>query len=160
TQNLPQLATVVSDRSVARSIPPIPTKPIGAIGCERRSAMENGMASEASWQAGVGYEGSKSAPASGTEMDQGTVESLLRRLVERVEQSERRYGEALEELHARLDRLSATTGAARAGSSPEEAETLDRLHSQVSDLARRLEQTETRAPTFDEFAELGKALSE
>ena len=36
-------------------------------------------------------------------MDQQSVETLLRRLVERVEESERRYSEALNELHARLD---------------------------------------------------------
>ena len=71
-------------------------------------------------------------------MDQQTVEALLRRLVERVEESERRYGEALEELHARLDQLSQTTDAARAVSAPEEAATLGRLHDHVSTLARRL----------------------
>ena len=43
-------------------------------------------------------------------MDQQSVESLLRRLVERVEESERRYSEALDDLHARLDQLSQTTG--------------------------------------------------
>ena len=98
------------------------------------------------------------APTSGKHMDQNTVESLLRRLMERVEESERRYSEALDDLHARLDLLSHTTGAARASGSSEQTETLDRLHSQVSELARRLEQSEQASP-LDEFAELGKALS-
>ena len=91
-------------------------------------------------------------------MDQQTVESLLRRLVERVEESERRYGEALEELHTRLDRLSHTTESAREMGSPDEAETLGRLRDQVSGLARRLEQAQT-TDSLDEFLDLGKALS-
>ncbi|ODS00423.1 hypothetical protein AUC69_00695 [Methyloceanibacter superfactus] len=90
-------------------------------------------------------------------MDQRTVESLLRRLVERVEDSERRYGEALDELHTRLDKLSQTTEAARDTGAPENSDTFDRLHAQVSDLARRLEQ-DTSTP-LDDFERLGKALS-
>ena len=90
-------------------------------------------------------------------MDQQSVESLLRRLVERVEESERRYGEALDELHARLDQLSYTTDAARATGSPEEAATFDRLHTQVSELGRRFEQ-DTATP-LDDFERLGKALA-
>lgn len=89
-------------------------------------------------------------------MDQQSVESLLRRLVERVEESERRYSEALDDLHARLDQLSQTTGAARAGSS-EDAETFGRLHDQVSSLARRLE-GEASTP-LDDFERLGRALA-
>jgi len=113
------------------------------------------MASEASWQ-------TSGAPGGGgfttdQPMDQRTVESLLRRLVERVEDSERRYGEALDELHARLDQLSQTTEAARATGAPEDADTFDRLHTQVSNLARRLEQ-DTSAP-LDDFERLGRALS-
>lgn len=94
---------------------------------------------------------------SGGPMDQRTVESLLRRLVDRVEESERRYGEALNELHTRLDRLSQTTEAARSTSAPEDADTFDRLHAQVSDLARRLEY-DTRTP-LDDFERLGRAVS-
>ena len=90
-------------------------------------------------------------------MDQQSVESLLRRLVERVEESEHRYGEALDELHARLDQLSYTTDAARATGSQEEAATLDRLHTQVSELGRRFEQ-DTATP-LDDFERLGKALA-
>src|SRR5665648_1008523 len=109
TQNLPGLDTVItaassrvsSDRSKDHW-----TRISGV------NAMGNGMASEASWQ-------SSGAPGGGAfttdqPMDQRTVESLLRRLVERVEDSERRYGEALDQLHARLDQLSQTTEAARA----------------------------------------------
>ena len=90
-------------------------------------------------------------------MDQRTVESLLRRLVERVEESERRYSEALDELHARLDQLSQTTDAARATGAPEDSATLDRLHEQVSSLARRFEPQSTNP--LDDFERLGKALS-
>ena len=94
---------------------------------------------------------------SGGPMDQRTVEDLLRRLVDRVEESERRYGEALNELHTRLDRLSQTTEAARSTSAPEDADTFDRLHAQVSDLARRLE-SDTRTP-LDDFERLGRAVT-
>lgn len=94
---------------------------------------------------------------SGAPMDQRTVENLLRRLVDRVEESERRYGEALNELHTRLDRLSQTTEAARSTSAPEDSDTFDRLHAQVSDLARRLE-SDTRMP-LDDFERLGRAVS-
>jgi localization factor PodJL len=113
------------------------------------------MASEASWQTGTGRNGE--APLAQGPMDQQSVESLLRRLVERVEENERRYAETLDELHARLDQLSQTTDAARATGSPENAATLDRLHNQVSDLSRRLEQ-DTAAP-LDDFERLGKALA-
>jgi localization factor PodJL len=117
------------------------------------------MASEASWQTShAGREGQGEPSHRGPHMDQQTVESLLRRLVERVEESERRYGEALEELHARLDRLSHTTEAAREMGSPDEAETLGRLRDQVSGLARRLEQAQT-TDSLDEFLDLGKVLA-
>jgi localization factor PodJL len=119
-------------------------------------AMGNGMISEASWQTG-GVSRNGDAPYAQGPMDQQSVESLLRRLVERVEESERRYSEALDELHARLDRLSQTTGAARTTGSSEEAETFNRLHSQVSSLARRFEQD--AASPLDDFERLGKALS-
>ncbi len=90
-------------------------------------------------------------------MDQQSVESLLRRLVARVEESERRYSDALDDLHARLDQLSQTTGAARTSGAPEDAETFDRLHDQVSSLARRLE-GEGSTP-LDDFERLGRALA-
>jgi localization factor PodJL len=118
------------------------------------------MASEASWQTGSAERaGQGNASPAGGPMDQQTVEALLRRLLTRVEESERRYGEALEDLHARLDQLSQTTDAARAEDSPDEAATLGRLRSQVSGLARRLEQTQEIDPALDEFLELGKALA-
>lgn len=90
-------------------------------------------------------------------MDQQSVESLLRRLVQRVEESERRYSEALDDLHARLDQLSQTTNAARAASAPDDASTFDRLHDEVSSLARRLE-IEASNP-LDDFERLGRALA-
>ena len=84
------------------------------------------MVSEASWHSGIGRYGN--APSGAAPMDQQTVESLLRRLVQRVEESERRYSEALDELHARLDQLAQTTDAARAAGSPDDSATFDRLH--------------------------------
>ena len=119
------------------------------------------MAPEASWQASSAETlGGSDVSLSGTHMDQQTVESLLRRLVERVEESERRYGEALDELHARLDRLSKTTDAAPATDSSEETETLERLRSQLSSLAKRLDHPDEMEPGFDGLAKLGRAWSE
>ena len=119
------------------------------------------MAAEASWQASSAetLSGSDFSP-SGPHRDQRTVEGLLRRLVERVEESERRYGEALEELHARLDRLSQAAEPAPAADSSEETETLERLRSQLSSLARRLDHPEEMAPGLDDLAKLGRAWSE
>lgn len=114
------------------------------------------MVSEASWQTG-GFDNHRDAPFAEGPMDQQSVESLLRRLVERVEESERRYSEALDDLHARLDQLSHTTDTARATGSPEAVETFDRLHDQVSSLARRFE-GEASTP-LDDFERLGRALA-
>jgi localization factor PodJL len=113
------------------------------------------MVSEASWQTGAGRFGN--APSHAGPMDQQSIESLLCRLMQRVEESERRYSEALDELHARLDQLSQTTDAARMAGSPEDAATFDRLHDQVSSLARRLE-GEASTP-LDDFERLGRALA-
>ena len=114
------------------------------------------MVSEASWQTG-GLSGRGATPSAEGPMDQQSVETLLRRLVQRVEESERRYSEALLDLHARLDQLSQTTGAAQASGAFEDAETFDRLHNQVSSLARRLEQE--ASTSLDDFERLGRALS-
>jgi len=116
------------------------------------------MVSEASWQR-RGPARPSSAPHAQRPVEQHSVESLLRGLIERIEDNERRYGRALDDLHARLDRLSHTTEAARASvtSASDDRATLDRLHDQVSKLARRLEQ-EASSP-LDDFERLGKALS-
>ena len=116
------------------------------------------MVSEASWQRRVPARPS-GVPHAQRPMEQHSVESLLCRLIERIEDNERRYGRALDDLHARLDRLSHTTEAARASvaSASDDRATLDRLHDQVSKLARRLEQ-EASSP-LDDFERLGKALS-
>ena len=117
------------------------------------------MASEPNRQTSGGMSGGFEALASGTTMDQATVESLLRRLLQRVEDSERRYSEALDDLHARLDHLSRSTGEPLPSATPEQAETLARLHSQVSDLAKTFEDSNRASPQVDEFAELGRTLS-
>ena len=113
------------------------------------------MVSEASWHSGIGRYGN--APSGAAPMDQQTVESLLRRLVQRVEESERRYSEALEELHARLDQLAQTTDAARVAGTPDHSAPFDRLHDEVSSLTRRLEGEDPNP--LDDFERLGRALS-
>jgi localization factor PodJL len=113
------------------------------------------MVSEASWHSGIGRYGN--APSGAAPMDQQTVESLLRRLVQRVEESERRYSEALEELHARLDQLAQTTDAARVAGAPDRSAPFDRLHDEVSSLTRRLEGEDPNP--LDDFERLGRALS-
>src|SRR6202158_5289532 len=119
------------------------------------------MVAEASWQASSAETlGWSDVSLSGTRADQQTVEGLLRRLIERVEESERRQGEALDELHARLYQLSQTTDAAPTTDSSEETETLERLRSQLSSLARRLDQPQETAPGFDDPAKLGRAWAE
>jgi localization factor PodJL len=114
------------------------------------------MASEASWQTGAAGR-SAGARYPDAPLDQRGIESLLLKLVERVAESERRYGDALDDLHQRLDRLSQTAGAVRTGA-PDDAETLERLHNQINRLGRRLDQ-ESAAP-LDDFERLGRTLSE
>ena len=58
------------------------------------------MAPEVRWQAS---DAAVSRGIAVSASDQDSVESLLRRLIRRIEESERRYAEALDELHARLD---------------------------------------------------------
>ncbi len=115
------------------------------------------MASEASWQASsAGTRAGDNAPYS----DQDSVEILLRRLIQRVEESERRYDEALDELHVRLDRLSRTPDGPGTPASPEETETLERLRHQLSGLAARLEQPPEAAAATEALSPLERALSE
>ena len=113
----------------------------------------NGMAPEVRWQA------SEPARSSGSDFrapGEDSVEILLRRLIRRIEESERRYAEALDELHARLGHASHTAGVAESLASPEESETLERLRLQLSGLARRLEQP----PPPERAQPLAKALEE
>jgi localization factor PodJL len=142
---------VVITRSVARLHKTNPTtkRPIE----QGVTPQGNGMAPEPSWQQGNAETGA-GAPFS----DQESIESLLRRLIQRVEESERRYDEALGELHARLDRFSQTLEGSGGAISAEEAETLERLREQLSGLARR--QQPAPEPTPDHFAALDKALAE
>jgi localization factor PodJL len=115
------------------------------------------MAPEVDWQASSATTRSGSdVPAS----DQDTVESLLRRLIKRIEESERRYAEALDELHARLGDVSYTAGVTEAIGTPEETETLERLRLQLSGLARRLEQPPESVAEIERLSPLDKALAE
>jgi localization factor PodJL len=113
------------------------------------------MAPEPSWQlSNAETKTGAGAPFS----DQESIEGLLRRLIQRVEESERRYDEALGELHARLDRLSQTPEGSVSSGSREETETLERLREQLSGLARRLEPAPE--PTPRAVSPLEQALSE
>jgi localization factor PodJL len=142
---------VVITRSVARLHKTNPTtkRPIE----QGVTPQGNGMAPEPSWQQSNAETGA-GAPFT----DQESIESLLRHLIRRVEESERRYDEALGELHARLDRLSQTPEAGGGAVSPEEAETLERLREQLNGLARRHQPAPEPVP--DHFAALDKALAE
>jgi localization factor PodJL len=114
------------------------------------------MAPEVRWQA------SSAASSSGSETlapDRESVESLLRRLIKRIEESERRYEEALDELHARLGQVSYSASVNEALGTPEETETLERLRRQLSDLARRLEQPQPKKMA-ERLPRLDKALDE
>ena len=75
--------------------------------------MGHGMVSEVNWQR-RGPARPSGVPPAQRPIEQHSVESLLRSLIERIEDNERRYGRALDDVHARLDRLSHTTEAARA----------------------------------------------
>jgi localization factor PodJL len=112
------------------------------------------MSSQASWQTGASGQGG--ADWSEDFPDEQSVEGLLRRLVQQVEDTERRYGEALNDLQGRLDHLALTTGAARASVASNDSATLDRLHDQVSGLARRFERE--AATSLDDFERLGQAV--
>ena len=114
------------------------------------------MAPEVRWQA------SSAAGSGGSETrapDRESVESLLRKLIKRIEESERRYEEALDELHARLGQVSYSASVNEALGTPEETETLERLRRQLSDLARRLEQPQPKKEA-ERLPRLDKALDE
>src|SRR5262245_13632198 len=113
------------------------------------------MAPEVRWQA------SSAATLGGSEAippDRESVETLLRKLIKRIEESERRYEEALDELHARLGQVSYTASVNEALGTPEETETLERLRHQLSDLARRLEQPQPKKT--ERLPRLNEALGE
>ena len=115
------------------------------------------MAPEVRWQA------SSAAARSGSDIpasDQDTVESLLRRLIRRIEESERRYAEALDELQARLGHVSYSAAVTEVIGTPEETETLERLRLQLSALARRLEQPPEPPAEIERLSPLDKALAE
>ena len=115
------------------------------------------MAPEVRWQASsVAARSGNDALAS----DQDTVESLLRRLIRRIEESERRYAEALDELQARLGHVSYNAAVTEVISTPEETETLERLRFQLSALTRRLEQPPQPPAEIDRQLPLDKALAE
>jgi localization factor PodJL len=115
------------------------------------------MAPEVRWQA------SSAAARSGSDIpasDQDTVESLLRRLIRRIDESERRYAEALDELQARLGHVSYSAAVTEVIGTPKETETLERLRLQLSALTRRLEQPPEPPAEIERLSPLDKALAE
>ena len=113
------------------------------------------MSSQASWQtSGAGTGGTGWGDGFN---DRQSIDNLLRRLVQQVEETERRYGEALDELQTRLDRLAHKTDATRGTSGAGDAPAFGRLHDQVSGLARQLG-SNVSAPLND-FERLGRAVT-
>jgi localization factor PodJL len=113
------------------------------------------MASHASWQ--TGGAGRVGAAGWGEAFpDQQAIENRLRRLMQQVEESERRYCEALDELQARLNQLAHGSDNPRNSGAGGDAATLDRLQDRVSGLARRFEHE--ASTSLDDFERLGRAV--
>jgi hypothetical protein len=113
------------------------------------------MASQASWQTG-GAGGVGTAGWGEPSPDRQSIEDQLRRLMQHVEESERRYGEALDDLQARLNHLAHKGDGARNNYAAGDAATLDRLQEQVSGLARRFENE--ASTSLEDFERLGQAV--
>jgi len=109
------------------------------------------MSSQASWQ--TSGAGTRSTGWGDSNTDRQSIDSLLRRLVQQVEETERRYGDALDELQARLDRLAHKTETAKGAS---DTPAFGRLHDQVSGLAQQFGHNAS-APLND-FERLGRAV--
>jgi len=112
------------------------------------------MSSQPSWQ--TSDVGTRSTGWGDSYHDRQSIDSLLRRLVQQVEETERRYGDALDELQGRLDRLAHKTDTARSTSHAGDAPALGRLHDQVSGLAQQFG-SNASAPLND-FERLGRAV--
>ena len=104
--------------------------------------------------------GGLGASYSAARADQEPIERLLRRLVDRVELVERRYGETIEELQGRLGHYSERTDILAAATSPEESDTLERLRRQLSSLADRLAQPKEPKAGAGGLESLNRALTE
>lgn len=74
--------------------------------------------------------------------DSRQLESLLHTLIERIDDNDRRYGDALEDLHARLDHVSYQASSARNGARPEGGEPLGPVETQVAALAERVREAD------------------
>ena len=111
TQNLPRLATVVCDRFFAcfsdRSL-----DPSDAIRRRRHSPRGTGWFRKQVGKPAAGRYGKRALRARAPWISNRS-RACFAASWQRVEESERRYSEALDELHARLDQLSQTTDAAR-----------------------------------------------
>ncbi len=68
---------------------------------------------------------------------------MMQKLIDRMEQSDRHYGEALEELHGRLETLAHQAQAARQAGGWGNRDELQQVESHASDLADRLRDAET-----------------
>ncbi len=113
------------------------------------------MASQASWQTG-GASGAGGADWGADFPDQQSVECLLRRLLQQVEETERRYGEALEELQTRLAGLARKADDARSFGPASAIGPLSGPTDRPNDFTRHVE-IETSTP-LDDFERLGRAV--
>jgi hypothetical protein len=118
------------------------------------------MAAEASWQARNYERFGRAATSPFARVDQEPVERLLRRLIDRVEQLDRRYGDALEDLQAQIDHYSDAAETLPTSGSPEESDTLDRLRRQLSSLADRLGQPKETKSRIAGIETLNRVLAE
>lgn len=75
-------------------------------------------------------------PAQPSSMD--AVENLLRNLMTRLEENDRRYGDALQGLNQRLNDLSEQVASARGSQSTGSGSALDRVHEQATSLAAQI----------------------
>lgn len=88
------------------------------------------------------------APEPEPAQETARLEAMLRNVIERIEDTDRRYGLALGDLQSRLDHISNRTSSAYAGASPETEDTLRRLQTRTTDFAERLREADQahRAP--------------
>lgn len=74
----------------------------------------------------------------------GAIENMLSRLLSRLDENDRRYGAALNELNQRLNEISERTHSATASQGDVSGETLERLREQATSLAAQVNEAGVR----------------